>query len=399
MNAPELSRTAHGLLEALDFLPVPEGTATLGMEQSVAERFIKAYGADWSEFFLRETPQHTVHVPAFALARYAVTNALYRQFMAAGGYDDPELWTPDGWAWRLQADHRQPRYWDDPRFNGDDLPVAGVSWFEAMAFARWASLLTGENIRLPSEAEWEWAARGDNPKTLYPWGNLWDARKLNSGYSDAKIAARGGLAPVGSYPEGDAPFGHGEMLGQVFEWTNTLFMPYPYDRQDGREDRYTPARRVLRGGNWSDGKYVNRLTVRYHYPPFYADMTTGFRLALGGAQPPIAARPAYDLIVYGRSTFCPDLIDTKRWLHAWNVPYRQLNHDLDEQIAQRLDVWLGSRTVPTIVVAERGEVDPIAPPAAADLKALRNADRGSMLHEPEEATLHAFLVRHGFLSD
>jgi len=81
------------------------------------------------------------------------------------------------------------------------------------------------------------------------------------------------------------------------------------------------------------------------------------------------------------------------------VPYRQLNHDLDEQIAQRLDVWLGSRTVPTIVVAERGKIDPIAPPAAADLKALRNVDRGSMLHEPEEATLHAFLVRHGFLSD
>jgi len=292
MTAPELSRTAHGLLEALDFLPVPEGVATLGLEQSMAERFIKAYGADWSEFFLRETPQHTVHVPAFALSRYAVTNALYRQFMAAGGYDDPELWTPDGWAWRLQADHRQPRYWDDPRFNGDDLPVTGVSWFEAMAFARWASLLTGENIRLPSEAEWERAARGDNPKALYPWGNLWDARKLNSGYSDAKVVARGGLAPVGSYPEGNAPFGHGEMLGQVFEWTNTLFMPYPYNGQDGREDRYTPARRVLRGGNWSDGKYVNRLTVRYHYPPFYADMTTGFRLALGGAQPPIAARPA-----------------------------------------------------------------------------------------------------------
>lgn len=388
------SALAQSLLVALDFLPVPEGTATLGMEQSVAERFIKAYGAVWSEFFGRETPQHSVHVPAFALARYAVTNALYAQFMAAGGYDDPELWTPDGWAWRLRTGRTQPRYWGDPRFSGEDVPVNGVSWFEAMAFARWASLITGENIRLPTEAEWEWAARGDNPKSLYPWGNLWDARKLNSGYSDAKHTPRDGLAPVGSYPEGDAPFGHGEMLGQVFEWTNTLFAPYPYDGQDGREDRYPPDRRVLRGGNWADGKYVNRLTVRYHYPPFYADTTTGFRLALGGAQPPIAARPPYDLVVYGRATFCPDLIDTKRWLHAWNVPYRLVNQDLDEEIAWRLDAWLGSRTVPTLVVAERGAIDPIRPPSEANLKALRNTDRGTMLHEPEEATLRAFLERH-----
>ncbi|MCS6872824.1 MAG: hypothetical protein NZ571_15365 [Anaerolineae bacterium] len=112
----------------------------------------------------------------------------------------------------------------------------------------------------------------------------------------------------------------------------------------------------------------------------------------------MAPRPAYDLVVYRRSTFCPDLIDTRRWLYAWNVPYRQVNHDLDEAIAWRLDAWLGSRTVPTLVVAERGALDPIAPPAEANLKALRNTDRGTMLHEPEEGTLRAFLMRHGFLS-
>ncbi len=398
MTAPRLSTTAQSLMVALDFLPVPEGIATLGMEQKVAERFINAYGAVWSEFFLRETPQHSLSVPAFSLARHAVTNALYAQFIAERGYDTPHFWTPEGWAWRVRTERTQPRYWGDPRFEGDDLPVNGVSWFEAMAFARWASLVTGENIRLPTEAEWEWAGRGDNPKSLYPWGNIWDAAKLNSGYTDAKFTARGSLAPVGSYPEGKAPFGHGEMLGQVFEWTNSVLMPYPYSAEGGREDRYSPERRVLRGGNWSDGKYVNRLTVRYHYPAFYADTTTGFRVALGGAQPPIAARPPYDLVVYGRSTFCPDLVTTKAWLHAWNVPYHQVNQDLDEQVAWRLDSWLGSRTVPTLVVAEHGALDPIAPPVDANLKALRNTDRGTMLHEPEEATLRAFLARHGFLA-
>ncbi len=200
--------------------------------------------------------------------------------------------------------------------------------------------------------------------------------------------------PVGMYsPDGDGPFGHSDLLGQTWEWTNSAFRPYPYQAQDGREDRYIPERRVLKGGNWSDGKYNNRLTGRYNYPPYYADTTNGFRLAADGAQPPIAARAPYDLLVYGRSTFCPDLLKVQAWLHAWNVPYRQIQVDLDEEAAARIDRWLGSRTVPTLVIALHGETEPISTPGEANLQALRNVDRGSMLHEPEEATLRAFLAR------
>lgn len=385
------------LLEQLNFLPVPEGAAVLGMEQKVAERFINAYGPDWDQYFLRETPQHELHINAFALAKYPVTNAQYEQFIAASGYTNPDYWTPEGWAWAQKKQRQHPLLWGNPRFRGLNLPVVGVTWYEAMAFARWASMVTGKNLRLPSEAEWEYAARGYNPKSLYPWGNVFDPTKLNSGYSDDKHKPRGNPTPVGSFPTGEGPFGHGDLLGQVWEWQNSAFAAYPYNATDGREDRYAPAQRVLRGGNWADGKYVNRVTVRYLYVPTYNDMTTGFRLAMDGDAPSIAPRPKLELVVYGRSTFCPDLITAKRWLHAWNVPYRQVNHDLDDDIAARLDTWLGSRTVPTFVIAERGQLDPIAPPNDADLTRLRNVDRGTMLHEAEEATLRAFLERHGIL--
>jgi formylglycine-generating enzyme required for sulfatase activity/glutaredoxin len=388
--------TPNITLADFEFLPVPAGTALLGMEQKVAERFINSYGPYWDQFFGREIPQHEVEISAFELARYPVTNGLYAQFMAAGGYDSPTYWTPDGWAWRIRTNRQQPRYWGDARFMGDSKPVVGVSWYEAMAFAAWAAAVTGRPVRLPTEAEWEWAARGPNAKWLYPWGGVWDATKLNSGYHDDKHTPHRQPVPVGSYsPAGDAPFGHADMLGQVWEWTNSLFAPYPYTPADGREDRYTPEKRVLRGGNWADGKYVNRLTARYLWMPFYADTTTGFRLAVGGDSPALARRPKYDLVVVGRSVFCPDLIDVKHWLHAWNVPYRQINHDLVEEMAWRLDSWLGSRTVPTLFITEYGQIDPISEPTAANLQALRNTDRGSMLHEPDEGTLRAFLARYG----
>jgi formylglycine-generating enzyme required for sulfatase activity len=384
------------------FVPVPAGTAVLGIEDAVAERFIKAYGLDtWGAFFRRETPQHTVEITAFGLARYPVTNVQYAQFIAEGGYTNADYWTPDGWAWIKRTNRTAPLRWGQVEAHkGDNVPVVGVSWYEAQAFARWASIRTGLNVRLPNEAEWEWAARGLNTRSLYPWGGAWDASKLNSGHKDDSTIPQGRPVEVGSYsPAGDGPFGHSDQLGQVWEWTNSLYAPYPFFANDGREDRYSSERRIMRGGNWADGKYVNRVTARYMYPPFYSDKTTGFRVAVGGSAPAITPRPVYDLVVYGRTTFCPDLMRLQSWLVAWNVPYRQVNVDMDEEAAIRLDDWLGNRVIPTLVVAQRGELTPISEPAPADLSRLRSTDRGSMLHEPDEATLRAFLVRNGFLAE
>lgn len=394
-----IESTNISLLAQLNFVPVPAGTAVLGLEDKIADRFVHSYGEMWGDFFCRETPQHSVSVAAFELARYPVTNAIYAEFITDQGYRDPQYWTPDGWAWVQRSGRTHPAFWNDPKFAGEDRPVVGVSWFEAMAVARWASSKTGRNIHLPTEAQWEWAARGTNTKSLYPWGGLWDPAKLNSSAAITGGVSRGTTTPVGLFsPAGDGPFGHADLLGQVWEWTSSIYKLYPYVADDGREDLYAPERRVLRGGTWSDGKYANRVTTRYLYPPLYADVSVGMRLALGGDRPAIAARPPHDLVVYGRTTFCPDLLESLQWLRAWNVPYRQLNVDMEETAAFRLDQWLGTRTIPTFVVAPYGSGDPITPPTDANLSHLRNTDRGSILHEPEEATLHAFLIRNGFLT-
>lgn len=409
--AADVARTL--LTTALQFLPLPAGEAVIGLPADVAERLIRAYSKDgggWDHFFGREMPMHNVTVNAFQLARTPVTNLVYAQFMTHGGYTDSRFWTPEGWAWVQRTGRTQPYQWSAPNFsgsdvsgsdvsgshfNGEDQPVVGLSWYEAMAVAQWAALTTGLAIRLPSEAEWEWAARGANPKNLYPWGAVLDVTKLNSGVPSESHPPVGHTVAVGSYsPQGDGPFGHADLLGQTWEWTNSQYVPYPYVN-DLREDRYAPSERILRGGNWADGKYNNRVTARYHYSAHYSDKTTGVRLAIG--DPVIKPRPPYDLVIYGKTTFCPDLENTKHWLQRWNVPYRQMSYDQDEQVALQLDSWLGSRTVPTLVIARYGGVTPITAPADADLSNLRNTDRGSMLHEPDEATLHAFLTRHGMV--
>jgi formylglycine-generating enzyme required for sulfatase activity len=388
------------LLRQIELKPVSAGHATIGLEEALAAKFTRSYGEDWREFYYRETPQHTVDVAAFDLAHYPVTNALYARFIASGGYETPEYWTPEGWAWRENVGRTAPLFWDDPKFAGDSRPVVGVSWYEAFAFTRWASALTGRAIRLPSEVEWEWAARSENVRWLYPWGGTFNPDHLNAGVAGISGETVGSTVPVGTYsPKGDGPFGHGDQLGQVWEWTLGAFAPYPYQAEDGREDPYSPARRVLRGGSWGDGKYANRVTTRLHYPPHYSDPTTGFRIAANIDGRAAVERPPYDLVVYGKTSFCPDLINTKRWLRDMGVPYRELSIDLDDKAAFRLDDWLGMRVVPTLVVAPRGGIEPIEPPKEADLRHLRSTDRGTMLHEPDEQTLRAWLTRNGFLKE
>ena len=168
-----------------------------------------------------EKPQRTVELPTYWIGKTEVTNTQFRPFVAGDGYSNRAYWTDNGWAWRQQAKRIQPYYWADPHWNGDNYPVVGVTWYEAVAYCNWLSAQTGQDFRLPTEAEWEKAARGTDGH-ICPWGNTWAVGNANS----AEIGLQG-TAPVGAYPNDKSPYGALDMAGNVWEWMSSSFKSYP----------------------------------------------------------------------------------------------------------------------------------------------------------------------------
>ncbi|MCB0037073.1 MAG: SUMF1/EgtB/PvdO family nonheme iron enzyme, partial [Anaerolineales bacterium] len=212
-----------------------------------------------------ESPLHEINLDTFWIAKTEVTNEQYKAFVDDIRYDPPScVWEgniiPDG-----LGDH----------------PVVCVSWLDAVAYSEWLSEETGLEITLPSEAEWEKAARGDDDTRIYPWGDSFDGRLLNCDFrcSEDGFSA---TAPVGSFPEGASPYGVLDMSGNAWEWTRSIYdqddYPYPYDSTDGREDMDNTSHfRVLRGGSW--GGYSGSVRVsnrRMDLAP--RSMLRGFRV-------------------------------------------------------------------------------------------------------------------------
>ena len=223
-----------------------------------------------------EGPVHQVWLDAFWLARCPVTNAEYAEFIGAGGYQERKHWTAAGWEWRERR--TKPEDWDKNKSKRDH-PVRYITWYESVAYARWRGAM------LPSEAQWEKAARGGlqipntqypipniqwvdnpNPERRYPWGNDFDENKCNTAESGINDTT-----PVGRYsPRGDSPYGLADMAGNVREWTSSLFSPYPYKIEDGREDLEAKGgRRVLRGGSFYDDQGYARCSYRDYFVPVY----------------------------------------------------------------------------------------------------------------------------------
>jgi serine/threonine-protein kinase len=192
------------------------------------------------DFWMGDERQR-VHVDAFQISKYAVTNAQYKRFVEATGHPAPAHWQGRG----IPA--------------GKALhPVVFVSWFDAQAYARWAER------RLPSEAEWEKAARGIDGRE-YPWGD-WAEGRCNT--REAKI---GDTTPVGQYcPRGDSPYGCVGMAGNVWEWTTP---------------RSLSVNPVVRGGSWNYLRGVARCTYRIRHNPSAVNAELGFRLACSDAPP------------------------------------------------------------------------------------------------------------------
>ncbi len=230
----------------------------------------------------------------FWISKHEVTNAQYREFIEAGGYDDPQWWTDAGWAEKESRGWTEPLYWTDSTWNADDQPVVGVSWYEAAAYANWwaDTYTNGRGMRLPTEAEWEYAARGPDG-LAYPWGNVFNGERLNfcdtnCGNSWADASFDDGYqrtAPVGSYPEGASWVGALDLSGNGWEWTSTPYAGYPYDTES--EILQGSARRVLRGGSWYSAQGLARAASRLNLGPLDRSSSNGFRVV----RPPSQLQP------------------------------------------------------------------------------------------------------------
>jgi formylglycine-generating enzyme required for sulfatase activity len=210
-----------------------------------------------------EQPRHLVSLGrGFDLMAQEVTVDQFRRFAAASSEMLVGRWLPAG---NVQIEPQ-------PKGSGPDHPVVYVDWTEAVAFCRFVG------SRLPTEAEWEYAARGGRPDAIYPWGADYAVE-----FANAAASARDGrdqwdqTSPVNSFRPN--AFGLYDMAGNVWEWTSTVHRPYPYRRDDGREDPKSSDPRVVRGGGFLHHPKYLRVSSRKEDPPHAGDSSIGFRCA------------------------------------------------------------------------------------------------------------------------
>ena len=294
-DAPAAARVAAGNALAVVGDPRP-GVCTLPppMVQIAGGSFVigEPKGKHKHDDEINSSP---VSVQLFELARYPVTNAQFKLFMDGGGYAATAPWWSEAarvWLarddaatkglddWQCRTFKDKPEFWADPRFGiaRPNHPVVGVNWHEATAFCRWLTqhLHDGYVYRLPSEAEWEYAARGSE-RRMYPWGGA-----APDGEHANYYKVSDGTSAVGCFLAGATP-GTGllDMTGNVLEWTRSAYQSYPYDPTDGRENGAEPAQKrfTLRGGSWYALPIFLRAASRVNVTPDFLNRLVGFRLA------------------------------------------------------------------------------------------------------------------------
>jgi toxoflavin biosynthesis protein ToxD len=229
-------------------------------EEQVYELLAKEdWAHEWydNDLFLIEQPYHEITLAPYFLSKNPVTNQDYFQFVWNSGYRAPRGWKglhcPEGM---------------------EDHPVVGVNRMDVFAYIKWLNQQTRHKFRLPTEAEWEYAARGTDGR-IYPWGNDFDPWRCNTIES-----GKHGTSPIGTYsPSGDSPLGVMDMIGNVWEWTSSAQLPYPYDPKDGRENPDSNQKIVVRGGSWYYSRKLARCACREGILSTYVSPALGFRLA------------------------------------------------------------------------------------------------------------------------
>ncbi|NIO69816.1 MAG: SUMF1/EgtB/PvdO family nonheme iron enzyme [Anaerolineae bacterium] len=242
----------------LQLVRIPAGEFLMGTREEDVDAITEKYGIE-RKFIEREVPQRKVFVDEFEIGKYPVTNFEYQAFVQDTG-------------------HQPPRHWEGDQYPEGlgDHPVVNVSWHDAVAYCEWLSEKTGHPYRLPTEAEWEKAARGADGRQ-FPWGDEWDESRCNT--------AEGGpgtTTPVGQYsPDGDSPYKVADMAGNVWEWCADWFEFYPGSSFPNKD--HGVAFRMLRSGSWHLKRVYARCTARLRDYPDNRNDVVGFRCARGSS--------------------------------------------------------------------------------------------------------------------
>jgi formylglycine-generating enzyme required for sulfatase activity len=244
--------------------------------------FVMGSGDDDKPDYDNEKPQHRNESIAedYLISRYPITNAQFVTFVEAGGYQERRYWTEAGWEWNEQEGRIEADDYGEP-FNLTNHPVVGVSWYEAVAFCRWLTkqlrqdgeLGVHQEIVLPTESQWEKAARGTDGR-IYPWGNDLDPNRAN--YYDTRI---GTTSAAGCFPGGASPYGVEDLSGNMWEWCRTKWEDDYKNYQDDN-DLEGDDFRMLRGGSFNFEQWIARCVYRSGRLPHNRNRLIGFRVCV-----------------------------------------------------------------------------------------------------------------------
>ena len=288
-----------------EMVPIPAGKFLMGTLEEDVYAIAKEHNIE-RKYIGREVPRHKVFVQEFEIGKYPVTNFEYRAFVQDTGHEPPRHWEGDQYPEGLR-----------------NHPVVNVSWHDAVAYCEWLSEKTGKLYRLPTEAEWEKAARGTDRRE-WPWGNEWGANKCNS-----KESGLGTTTPVGQYsPDGDSPYEVADMAGNVWEWCADWLNAYPGNSFP--DEDYGEKYKVLRGGSWDHGQVGARCAYRNWFEPRNRIYDVGFRCARGSPVAQILRRYEGERIKANREDK-PDQY----------FVYKGMLHYVDEGAAQVCDKRIG----------------------------------------------------------
>lgn len=249
--------TDQHLPSAHDLVLIKRGSFQMGTSTQQVQVLLKTeeWAEEWLDqgLFKVEQPQHIVELETYAISRAPVTNVEYQEFI-------------------LDTNHRVPRHWvgfSYPEETGNH-PVAEVSLEDAVAYCQWLSEKTGNTFRLPTEAEWERAARGDDGR-MYPWGEKFDLWRCNT-----KESGKSQTTPIHNYsPSGNSPWGVTDMSGNVMEWTSSTMQAYPFTHKPpGSSNKNV----VVRGGSWYYSRKLARCASRETVLSTMTSPALGFRV-------------------------------------------------------------------------------------------------------------------------